>query len=184
MEELQNQFCQFTSGTWDDEADACAELDRRIEASNLFRSYREVTGQYVQPRYGAALKAPRIDRLFIPKKALLDAGWNYGIIGVECKASGKKLGPLVAQCLDYSRAAFKLPDVKFDVMCSWIFLWPVAAYAGDIASMMDQNRIGGVSGSHWDLLNFKTASGSLLRIKNCDEFFIRECRQGTKAGSR
>lgn len=123
------------------EPDICAELDARLELAGVFVTYKEVCGTYLQPRLGAEVKPPRIDRILVPNKRLIDAGWRHGIIGVECKAPGKKLGPAITQCMDYSRASFRLPKNSFDIMPRWIVLWPMAPedLVGDLASVMDNH---------------------------------------------
>jgi hypothetical protein len=115
--ELSGSPSQYTTGGWADEGLAVADLDRRLDACGLFQVCREVRGQYVQPRYRAEEKQPRIDRLLIPKMRLIQAGWEYGVVGIECKCSGKKLGPIVAQCLDYGRAVFKSTHSHLSASC-------------------------------------------------------------------
>jgi hypothetical protein len=176
--------CQFTSGNWSEERDAVTELDRRLDVAGLFKVYREVGGHYTQPRYGITPATPRIDRVLVPNERLISAGWTHGIIGVECKCSGKKLGPVVAQCQDYARAVFEIGDARFAVVCRWVFIWPLDRYFGDIASTMDQNRIGGLCGNSYALLRFKTAGVNLLEVNNNGELRIGNARQGSRIGSR
>jgi hypothetical protein len=170
-----NGYTFQTVGDFADEDAAKADFDRR---------YSEVEGCYVQPRHGTDDKAPRIDRLLIPTRALIEDGWTYGIIGVECKQSGRKLGPLISQCLDYSRAVYTLRDSKFAVMCSWIFMWPTDSVVGDLASVMDQNRIGCAIWRPGDTLQLKTGSCNMLWAKPNDRPEVGKVRCGAKVGSR
>lgn len=176
--------CQYTDGDWPDEDQAKAELDRRLSLCGLFQSFPEVTGEYTQPRYQAERKDPRIDRLLIPTARLVTAGWRYGVVGVECKKSGMKLGPVVAQCQDYGRAVFKSPRSGISVTCEWVFIWPLEKPRGDIASVMTQNRIGGLWGSGYNLLNFHSACGSILRVTDAERFDIGKVTAGRRTGSR
>lgn len=183
-DETTHAVCYATSGMYENEPDSCADFDSRITKSGVFKSYREVWGDYVQPRIGCDAQRPRIDRLLIPTPGLLSAGWKNGIIGVECKASGKKLGPVLSQCLDYSRAAFVIPGCNYTVMCSWIFIWPLDDIKGDMESVMAQNRIGSVFCRSYELLNFCTPTLSCLRIDNSGTAIIKEIKCGKKVGSR
>lgn len=183
-ETTSNGYTFQTIGDFANEDLAKADFDRRIELSGLFKSYSEVEGYYVQPRVGADEQQPRIDRLLIPTKSLIDDGWTYGIIGVECKQSGRKLGPLISQCLDYSRAVYTLRDSKISVVCSWIFMWPTDSVYGDLASVMDQNRIGCAIWRPGDGLQLKTGSCNMLIAKPNDRPNVGKVRCGSKVGSR
>ena len=174
----------LTAAGFGEEAASAAELDRRLTEVGLFKVYSEVCGCYVQPRYGADLQTPRIDRILVPGQKIVDAGWTLGIVGIECKGSGIKIGKVVSQCIDYTRAAFTLPRSRFTVMCSWVFIWPLDNYGGDTASIMDQNRIGGAIGTKWSLLRLKTACVNALDVRADGTFTIGEVRQGNKTGSR
>ena len=174
----------YTGGGWLDKPASVADLDRRLEECGLFQVLREVDGYYVQPRYLSEEKQPRIDRLLIPGKRLADAGWRYGVIGVECKKSGKKIGAALAQCQDYSRAIFTTARAGVSVQCEWIFLWPLKDFAGPTASLMTQNRIGGAYGDAWSLLTLKLACGSVLSVSTVGQFRIGNVRAGMKVGSR
>jgi hypothetical protein len=173
-----------TLGEWADEPSSVAEFDRRINATGLFRVYSEVTGYYLQPRLDQDRKDPRLDRLLLPTPKMRALGWLYGAIGVECKASDVKVGPCLAQCMDYSRAAFVTPEYGVSVLCTWVFLWPFHDCGGDLWSIMTQNRIGAVScWNEWGM-TFHAGGGSLLNIYNDGNVRIGMNRAGAKAGSR
>ena len=114
---------QFTCGDWKAEADSAAEFDLVMNRTGLFKIHPEVSGQILHPRLGAAYQSVRIDRILQPTPKLREAGWNAGFIGVELKRSGAKIGPPLAQLLDYSRTVWTLHG-GFDVMCRYYFLWP------------------------------------------------------------
>ncbi len=184
--------CQETTGPWLDEPMAMAALDGLLDTVKLFQVYREVIGERNQPRLNSGDKSQlKIDRILIPNARLIDAGWCYGAIGIEGKQPGNKLGPVVCQCLDYGRAVWHLRPTDENprasgqwVMCPWTFIWHLPNFAGDIASVMAQHRIGGVSTSNYYTLNFKHAGGSILNIDKTGKIQFREARCGMKAGSR
>ena len=97
---------------------AAAAFDSAIATTDLFTPYAEVPGTLIQPRPGQIDKSVRIDRLLIPKQRLLDMGWTHGIIGVELKRSDIKLGPPIAQAMDYSRSVWIIPSSRFQIMTS------------------------------------------------------------------
>lgn len=182
--------CQYTHGTerWPDERAVCADLDGRLDKCDLFKVYKECHGQYIQPpmytRPGSfgGTPFPRIDRILVPNQPLVSIGWSLGVIGIECKAPGKKLGAVVSQCLDYSRAVFNVRG--FDVMLKWVFIWPLREYFGDIASVMDQHRIGGGWGWGPDDIDLRTSGPHILRVKANAAPWFRPPVCGNNIGSR
>lgn len=184
VETFQNP-CFKTSGPWLDEPMALADLDSRLAECGQFRVFREVEGYLQQPRAGAEEKETmRVDRILIPNQSLVDLGWCYGAIAIEGKAPGKKLGAVVCQCLDYSRTVWEIGKGKMWMMCPWTFIWHVSEFAGDIASVMTQHRIGGACYNTRDRLVLKHAAGALLRIDESGSVLIGHARCGMKAGSR
>lgn len=183
------EVCQFTEGNWIDEPASSADLDSRIADCGLFNVYRECRGQYIQPpthttrNERGEIPSPRIDRILTPKKELLaEVNWTLGVIGIECKASGKKLGPVVSQCLDYSRASFTVGG--FDVMLKWVFIWPLKHFVGDVASVMNQHRIGGAWGDSWDKFALRAADAYCFQIDNNSKIHFKSPVCGGKVGSR
>lgn len=133
-----------TSGVFENEELALSRLDELLNRSDSFRVYHEVPGFYVQPRPLTEEKESRIDRILIPLKKTVDAGWHHGAIGIEAKKSSHKIGPIISQALDYSRCVFELPTNPpgLLLMVSWVFIWPLKDPGCDLASVMAQNRIG------------------------------------------
>lgn len=165
------------------ESDCWADFDAAMERlSDYFTVLNEVSGWYLQQRAFCQPKRPRIDRILTPKKPLLAAGWDIGPIGVECKRSGEKLGPAISQCLDYQRAVFPI-HAGWTVNLEWVFLWPSGVIAGDIGSIMAQQRIG-------TMQRFKSGielgCGDGYDRTITAEFGVRYCRPkcGYKVGSR
>jgi hypothetical protein len=135
----------LTAGEWDDERDACAALDAMIQSTGLFDIHREVRGHYMLPRTDTPNRLPRIDRVLFPSSQLIgNLGWRYGPVGVECKRSGEKLGRPVSQMMDYSRAVWDVGDGLW-VNLRYVLLWPLEKQHSELASIMSQNRLGGIA---------------------------------------
>jgi hypothetical protein len=166
-----------------DEPSACARFDELAERSGCFKIYREISGCYVQPRMATEDREPKIDRILIPTQRLIEAGWPHGPIGVECKASGKDLGPILAQAQDYSRAVFYLPH-GFKVMLDWIFIWPCEMVLGDLASVMAQSRIGNVTTTNWLDLKFQCAGSNAIVCHRDGSVEAKGLKCGRKRGTR
>jgi hypothetical protein len=147
-------------GSWTTEADACAEFDARIAATELFRSYAEVDGFYLAARVHRQPKSARIDRILVPTAKLKAAGWS-STIGVEIKASGTKLGPALCQAIDYTYAAFDIGGTF--VHPEMVFLWPLQRQGRTVKSVMVQNGIGEVFDGRSESLIFNSEH-ALIRI--------------------
>jgi hypothetical protein len=82
-----------------------------------------------------------LDILLSPKRLLMEHGWRWGHVGIECKRSGKKVGPVIAQAMDYTRAAWNTPS-GFLVMTRLVFVWPCDPPQNELASLMANHRVG------------------------------------------
>ena len=173
-----------TDGEFENEQEAVACLHGIVEKfPEVFVLKSEVTGFYTQPRCNTENKTPRIDAVLIPRKRLLDAGWTQGPIGIECKTSGKKIGPVIAQAQDYSRAMFELHPGR-DVSLRWIFIWPLEDAKGDLASIMTQNRIGSCKSTFRNPLEFWVAGTCAIRVDGHGGVSAKHLAMGNKRGSR
>lgn len=141
---LERQFERdLTCGDWATEAESEAELDRRLNATNLWTIYRQVEGRPYAQAPTDDVKGYRIDRVVFPTLAARLTGWDLGPIGIECKRSGIKIGKPISQALDYRRAFWHLdssPESWFTL--GFVFVWPIHPQGGPIASVMAQNRVG------------------------------------------
>lgn len=132
----------YTSGDYATEADSVRAFDELAAASGMFNIYREVTGRMQHLHIGQEGSGRvRIDRILQPTAQLVEAGWNLGFVGVECKRSGEKIGRPVSQMIDYVRSAWNVGN-GIEVMLSHVFLWPHQGCGGPIASVMAQQRLG------------------------------------------
>lgn len=178
----------FRMGWYPTEPEACAAFDDRVAASNAFRIYREVRGEYIQPLIGTEEKTSRIDRILVPLGPAIQAGWKEGAIGVEIKSSEKtktKFGPVIAQAIDYQRCAFRLTEgvPGLLVMPTWIFIFPLESVAGPLASVLIQNRVGTCSFTGADTLRFN-APNQCLNIFRDGKVSAMPIVAGKKRGSR
>jgi len=174
-----------TCGEWSTEAASAAELDVRLAHHRLWSVYHEVRGQLLQPRPGQVDKTVRIDRVLLPSQRLHEAGWRHGAIGIEIKRSGIRLGPPLAQAMDYTRAAWIIPEARgISVLLSMVFVWPMDPVHGPLESVLLHNRIGSASFSSWASLHLKFGSETVIEIDRAGEFRLGEGDSGHKVGSR
>lgn len=163
---------------------SAAALDGLLATADLFNVYSEVPGTLIQPRPGQVDKSVRIDRILIPNQRLLDLGWAYGIVGVEIKRSNIAIGRPLCQAMDYTRSTFQLPGSRFQVIPSWVLVWPEDKQHGPLASLMAQNRVGVIASTTWALLHFTAGEMTLLHVSRDGNVRIGTQSSGTKAGSR
>lgn len=174
-----------TMGDWSTEAASAAALDHRLAFQNLWTVYCEVPGVLLQPRPGQIDKSVRIDRVLLPSERLYAAGWRHGAIGIEIKRSGVKLGPPVAQAMDYTRAAWTVAGARgISVLLSMVFVWPMPKQYGPLASVLTHNRIGSASFSNWTSLYLQFGDETILHVDRAGEFRLGEIDSGRKVGSR
>lgn len=173
----------FTAGDFETEAGAWEFFDGVIEKTKAFKVYTEVPGQFVSSRPKSEIKGARIDRILIPLRRAIDSGWQHGAIGIEGKKSGTKIGKVISQAMDYSRCVFEI-DNGFLMMLQWVFIWPVEATTGDVASLMAQQRIGWIKSSKSRPLVFGCGGTNGLEIDSNFCVTAKRLPMGNKAGNR
>lgn len=174
-----------TIGQWPDEASSCAALDASLAHAQLWRVHNEVPGTLAQPRPSQDQHSVYyIDRVLVPSSKLLELGWKHGIVGIEAKRSGVRIGAPIAQAMDYSRMVWTLPQGGIRVWLDWVFVWPMDRQTGPIASILAQNRIGCAYSTKWTVLHLKCGESNLIKIERDGQIDIGEARNGQKAGSR
>ena len=158
-------------------------FDSIISKSNDFYVLREVTGCYTQPKPFSELRAPRIDRLLIPKEKLRSKGWPHYCVGIELKAGGLKLGRALSQSMDYTRAVFTSHEFCCDIMPRYVFMFNTCKQHGQIASVSAQHRVGFCEWKYNQLTFFigEMPAFSLRGGEVCD---IKDISSGWKTGSR
>lgn len=159
-----SSYSDITAGSWRTEAASAAALDDTLQQAGLWRVEREVRGTLVQPRPGQVDKSMRIDRVLIPTARLLDMRWPHGIIGVEIKRSGEKVGPPIAQALDYGRSVWSLHG-GFQVWLDYVFIWPMAkTFGGALESICAQHRIGFAYPTDWSALRMQCGAFNIIDV--------------------
>ncbi len=198
------------------ETDAALRLDTALIGSGLFHVYSEVTGVLMQPQVAQANESVhrcRINRVLIPARKLIDAGWDHGAVGIEIKSSEMSNdGKVLSQVLDYRRCAWTLPSqhgsvrVWLDwififpnrrcawtlpsqhgsvrVWLDWIFIFPMRKEHGSLASLMAHNRFGTANSSQYVWLHLQCGEETVLRIGHDGEIRIGRNHSGRKVGSR
>jgi hypothetical protein len=174
----------YTLGGYQTEKDSCAVLDRTLEQVGLWRVYSEVSGTLLQPRPAQTEVKVRIDRILIPTTKLVELGWNHGAIGIEAKRSQVKIGPPIAQAMDYLRTAWALPGTNVKIVLDWVFVWPVARQLGTVASIMAQQRVGCAYADRWTSLHLKAGEQNIIKIGHDGTVEIGAGSNGRKVGSR
>lgn len=174
----------LTTGDFDTEATSVAAL-LSVLGNRWFTPYREVPGHYLFARPHTENSQPRADLILRPTRELVTAGWTYGCLGVECKRSGVKLGPLVAQVLDYQAAAF-YPDGGTGIVPTLWAMWPAGQIAGPMESVLAQRRIltadvSGRRGGPWVV--FRCGGRNALLI-SAEGVVVGSVVSGAKRGSR
>jgi hypothetical protein len=176
----------FTLGAWSTEQESVAALDAILAAhAHLWSVYSEVCGTPTQVRPCQVERANlRIDRILVPKPALIDLGWTHGVIGIEAKRSGIKAGPALSQAIDYLRTAWRLPPSRVHIWVDWVFVWPLPKVGGTVASIMAQQRVGSANTSRYAPLHLASGESSILRIDRNGNVTVGACNTGTRNGSR
>jgi len=163
------------------EADLEEELAAFIEATGLFRLFRQVMGR---PLWTACLSAGRVrcDLLLLASKRGLNAGWTHGPILLELKQPGDPIGPALSQMMDYLRSSWLLPN-GVPIMACWAFVCPADRVHGPLASVMAQNRVGTAS---LDAGELRLYCGEQRVLTVCEGGVMRvgEVRIGRRFGSR
>lgn len=176
-----------TVGDFATEADSVEAIVSSL-GDQWFRVYREVPGRYLFARPGTGTKNPRADLIIVPRRATVDKGWRFGAIGVECKRSGRRMNPLIAQVLDYQGAVFYPDADKFEdppsgtgIVPTFWALWPATAGIG--SSLLAHRRIFTVNAGYGGRLVFYAAGAHVLTVEG-DRLEVGKVIGGFRRGPR
>lgn len=189
------QYKDFrTSGNFVNEEESQTSLLNALGSQPFFRVHREVVGWYYGGQPFQERSECRIDFIMIPNMMAISKGWKNGIIGIECKASGKKAGPVFCQLLDYTRAVFQDPVTGGNITLNGVFLWPNLTEKNPfLISVASQNRIGFIShetkrdfetSQLYKKLSFNINSTNILTITDNKTMTCKPIITGRKSGSR
>ena len=174
----------LTCGDWSVESDAVDFFVRCIDAADgMFRVYREADGKPVSKHHFQEYHDIRADVLLIPTAKIIAAGWWGGVIVVEVKRSGEKIGPGCNQLLDYMNSAFSLHG-GVAVLPGFGFLFPASKQHGAMASVMAQQHVGTAFHHRRGSLDLFCGECRVLSIGQDGRIDIGNINFGCKIGSR
>jgi len=171
-----------TCGHWATEPEAEGYLVDFLNRTGLFAVYRQARGHPLCQRHFQALKSVRADLLLVPDARLLAAGWNGGVIVVEAKRSGEKIGPGLSQLLDYLNVAWPI-EGGICVLPTFGFLFPAPHQGGPVASIMAQQHIG-VAHVHHGGLEFWCGESRVLTVYKSGDVRLGHVNTGRGLGAR
>ena len=186
----------FTCGKYPDELISGKHFDEAVEKTGLFKIWgkgtsKGIAGEMIHPLPNMIFRPKYyIDRILEPTSKLRDAGWTKGLIGVELKKSGIKVGQPLSQMLDYLRCVWFSPDNHMSVLIDYCFLWPLEKCGGVTASIMAQNRVGGVClkyppDNEWHNLQFNLGEQFVLQyFYNKQLTEVKNLNIGARTGAR
>lgn len=175
----------LTCGEYVTEPDSVAALLSIINPAH-WSVKTEVDGWMLHPRLDTdGSGVVRVDAILKPTTRLIEYGWRWGFVGIECKRSGKKLGRVISQAMDYTRCVWNLPN-GIDVMTRFVFAWPCEPQRGDLESLMVQNRIGVANQREGTSRLMLWFNGTIAYADNGQHppVVANELRGGSRKGSR
>lgn len=177
----------LTAGDYKTEDESQSAFLESMSQIDAFTIYREVPCWYFGGAVFSENPFGRIDFVLSPKPSLIRHGWNMGIIGVECKKSGHKVGPLICQMIDYSKALYRLPETTGSCLVglSAVCCHPGFTSAGNcIGSIMANNRIGQVA-NYGGRIRFSVGGTNIFSAaKDGSDISTKMILCGYKNGSR
>jgi len=176
---------EVTIGNFKTELDAYKEFDEVIESTDVFRLYKQVEGRVIFHHHWKEDKRNLIiDRVLIPTQKTQDAGWTLGIIGVEIKKSGVKIGPPLAQSEDYLDAVWFITKAKLAIHLSHVFIFPCGELHNNMASVCAQSHLGQFNLTRYKI-HIKTGESTLFYYNIItDEISCKDNVNGKRIGSR
>jgi len=183
---LSHRDTNTTCGSWDDEADAEDYLAGFVGATGLFTVYRQVCGRAIaEPHFRDHERSStslRTDFLLVPKRTLIDHGWDGGIILIEAKRSGVPIGKGLSQLLDYMGAAWTIQG-GISLVPTFGFLFPALRQRKGLASVMAHRHIGTAVIRH-DTLELLCGEKRVISIGRAGDVDLGTTDFGRKTGSR
>jgi hypothetical protein len=176
---------ETTINNFKTEEEACRFFNSKIIDSGLFKMYEEVDGKIIYHRHWKEDKRNiRIDRILFPNERLIGKGWKLGIIGVEIKNSGLKIGQPLAQSTDYLDAVWFITKAELAVHLSHVFLFPCGELHNNMASVCAQSHLGQFEITPY-FIRIKTGESTLFYYDYTrDKISCSENKNGKRIGSR
>jgi hypothetical protein len=183
---LPHRDANTTCGSWDDEADAEDYFADFVGTTGRFTVYRQVCGRATsEPHFRNHDKSStslRADFLLVPKRTLIDQGWDGGIILIEAKRSGLPIGKGLSQLLDYMSAVWTIHG-GISIVPTFGFLFPALRQRMALASVMAHRHIGTAVIQH-DTLELLCGEKRVISIGRAGDVNLGSTDFGRKTGSR
>lgn len=183
---LPDRDINTTCGSWDDEADAEDYFADFVTATGLFTVYRQVCGRAVaEPHFRDHEKSStslRADFLLVPRRKLIDLGWDGGIILIEAKRSGLPIGKGLSQVLDYMGAVWTIQG-GIGIAATFGFLFPALRQRNALASVMAHRHIG-TAAIRRDTLELVCGEKRVISIGRAGDVDLGSTDFGRKTGSK
>jgi len=122
------------------------------------------------------------DFLLVPKRTLIDQGWDGGIILIEAKQSGLPIGKGLSQLLDYMGAVWTIHG-GISIVPTFGFLFPALRQRMALASVMAHRHIGTAVIQH-DTLELLCGEKRVISIGRAGDVNLGSTDFGRKTGSR
>lgn len=132
----------LTEGDFVNEDDAKKALRSMLHGCNDFVIAEEMECWYYGTSPFVNHSTGKLDFVLIPKKPATDFGWRNGVIAIEVKKSGHKVGPLICQMMDYAKSVIEFPNSGIKACVSAVFCFPSFVAKNEIESVCVNNRIG------------------------------------------
>lgn len=171
-----------TCGDWHTECAAEQALVDFLEMTVWFEVYRQLPGELLWKRHFQQHQSVRADLLLVPTARLIEAGWYGGVLLIEVKRSGKRIGPGLNQLNDYLNAVWPICG-GIGVVANYAFLFPAPAQVERTVSWMANQHIGTAQLQH-DSLDLYCGHSRVLRISESGEIGLGRLNFGRKAGGR
>jgi len=172
----------LTVGPWPTEQEAEDWLAAFLAGTGLFHVQRQVAGVPLERHHFQRAQGVRADLLLLPSQKLVDMGWKDGVIVIEVKKPGVKIGLGINQLLDYMRTAWFI-DGGIAVIPSFGFLFPARKQIGPLASVLAHQHIGTAT-LEGDRVDLYCGHSGVLRIGNDGDAVIKPTRFGQRMGAR
>lgn len=163
------------------EREASEWLFKFLTITKCFQIYREHPCTLLHKRHRQGYPAKlRCDFLLIPSSDAVKSG----VIVIEAKKSGVKIGPALSQLMDYLNCSFEVRN-GINVVPSYGFAFPCPPQHCAVASIMSHQGLGSCDITRGLGIRFCLGEERVLEFNQSGELiFTRESKSGKGVGSR
>ena len=161
---------QKTCGNFQDEISAENFFDNKLQNNPYFINEKQVRGRRLvdlKPVLGGSNgQYLRIDSILHPTSLAVQAGWQWGPIGVEIKKSNMAIGPVLSQVFEQQQTVFQSKYLNRTRIIPIIFaVFPMNGISHDLHSIQENQLILSCHyHSYCKELKFQTLSRNVLSI--------------------